>query len=708
MAKFKKKRVCIELCILSVFLISFVSAATIDRSITPDTANPGDSVSVDLNVNLDGGEQFYILKEEFPASWSMPDPDGGVVGTDGVWRITVNSPPLTNTHTYTLTVPDGANGPYSFLGDYGIVNGGSTSGIIAGENLLTISGPGSIMSVLPNTQSVIVGGNFNVDIYVNGGVNLFGVQFDLQFDDSILDVVSIVKDSELLGPNIIDSNDLANLDLQTGLINDFFIFRNKTEVGVSGSGKVATVTFNAHGPATGVVNLVLADTKFSDPNSNSLPHSIVSGNVDVGICGDGVIQSGLGEQCDDGKHCYDGTVCTLDSQCLGRGGEAGDDLCLTRDGDGCSAICTTDTCASQGGSICAVGDYCPGSILPSGDSNSCCSVACVPPAWATCGECGNGFFNLCDRAECQSITESCYFIDDGIINNNDIGSCTSCSGATCSDYNGDSLTCTGNICGIVPSCSFDGSSCDVATTETICSDAIDNDGDTLTDCADPDCASQLGPNGLTCCSVVNDCPNGECSVESCVANECTNIDRPAGDGTECGGCEACDIAGGSCIPITADEGNGCIGECTSCVAGSCDIRSSNDFTECTSSCNSCDGIGANCVPDTFTEGALCADPGKYCDNGVCCNDINSDNVCDQCQVDQECNDGKLCTTDTCSAGTCVYDNSGCDCATADINSDTSVDVLDLIEIVINDVDVTGDSLADILDLVFVASKMGVC
>ena len=38
--------------------------------------------------------------------------------------------------------------------------------------------------------------------------------------------------------------------------------------------------------------------------------------------------------------------------------------------------------------------------------------------------------------------------------------------------------------------------------ETNCTDGIDDDSDTFTDCADTDCAGLMGPTGKICC------PNG--------------------------------------------------------------------------------------------------------------------------------------------------------------------------------------------------------
>ena len=53
----------------------------------------------------------------------------------------------------------------------------------------------------------------------------------------------------------------------------------------------------------------------------------------VAACGDGVIESP--EECDDGMHCDNGTACTTHAECAG----IGDELCLPRNGDGCSVDC---------------------------------------------------------------------------------------------------------------------------------------------------------------------------------------------------------------------------------------------------------------------------------------------------------------------------------------------------------------------------------
>jgi len=69
--------------------------------------------------------------------------------------------------------------------------------------------------------------------------------------------------------------------------------------------------------------------------------NVVSSGVYVTICGDGVAEGA--ETCDDGKHCSDRAVCTSDADCAG----IGDEVCIPRSGDGCSAICIIETGGSK-------------------------------------------------------------------------------------------------------------------------------------------------------------------------------------------------------------------------------------------------------------------------------------------------------------------------------------------------------------------------
>ncbi|MEK6861551.1 MAG: IPT/TIG domain-containing protein, partial [Nanoarchaeota archaeon] len=145
-------------------------------------------------------------------------------------------------------------------------------------------------------------------------------------------------------------------------------------------------------------------------------------------CGNGILNTIFGEMCD-----YAAPAGSPANNC------------------GISAICNSlcqcvpATCANLGGNICASNQYCPGTPLPAIDTSFCCSAPCQNPT--LCIQCGQGFFNACDRLECYDIPEGCYF-DDTTNPLPNVGSCTACSTAipqSCEVYNGDQQTCGEDI-----------------------------------------------------------------------------------------------------------------------------------------------------------------------------------------------------------------------------------------------------------------------
>ncbi|MBW2989157.1 hypothetical protein KY358_02445, partial [Candidatus Woesearchaeota archaeon] len=109
-------------------------------------------------------------------------------------------------------------------------------------------------------------------------------------------------------------------------------------------------------------------------------------------------------------------------------------------------------CSEQEGFICAADEYCPGTSIAAEDTTRCCSEACLVPSWPSCGECGTGIFNICDRTECYTAMEGCYYAPYGVG-----GVCLGCAGATCYNYT-DEQSCIDDSCDI-RGCVWQGSSC---------------------------------------------------------------------------------------------------------------------------------------------------------------------------------------------------------------------------------------------------------
>ncbi len=98
-------------------------------------------------------------------------------------------------------------------------------------------------------------------------------------------------------------------------------------------------------------------------------------------------------------------------------------------------------CSDFQGDICLSTEYCSGNQLEVADTDRCCNVECQTPIWAQCSECGSGLLKECDRTECNSITEGCYFLD------NHLTECNTCDRTeNCFSYLNDSQTCLNDPC----------------------------------------------------------------------------------------------------------------------------------------------------------------------------------------------------------------------------------------------------------------------
>jgi hypothetical protein len=203
-----------------------------------------------------------------------------------------------------------------------------------------------------------------------------------------------------------------------------------------------------------------------------------------------------------------------------------------------------------------------------------------------------------------------------------------------------------------------------------CTDGIDNDGDGLIDCADPDCGDGAACDDGNICTANDHCSSGACvgSPTCDDANPCT--------------ADSCDSMTGQCSYAPTNEGGACddANPCTvndQCNNGTC-VGSSkcDDGNPCTA--DSCDSMTGLCTNDPAPlENAAC-DDGKFCTDhdhcasGTCigaavsCDDTNpcTQDSCNeaehQCVNDpaplenSPCSDGRLCTdNDKCVAGVCT-------------------------------------------------------
>ena len=225
----------------------------------------------------------------------------------------------------------------------------------------------------------------------------------------------------------------------------------------------------------------------------------------------------------------------------------------------------------------------------------CGGAVCVCPGGTLEEACGDGQDNDCDgQVDCED---------------------SDCGASTCGAHG---QRCAGAAC-----------ACPGGATEDVCGDGQDNDCDGLVDCADPDC------QGRTCRAAVGVCDQEEvCGAGVCPADRRVGGDvvcRPSRG--VCDVAERCDGVGTGC------PGDGKVAAGTVCHAstGGCDPA------------ETCDGTGVTCPADRYlAAGQVCRAAVGDCDSAARCSGTSA--VCPANGSQRErCDDGKVCTTDTCGA-----------------------------------------------------------
>jgi hypothetical protein len=343
--------------------------------------------------------------------------------------------------------------------------------------------------------------------------------------------------------------------------------------------------------------------------------------------------------------CEDGDPCTSGDGCQDGSCTSGFNICPCLsdadcaqfdDGDGCNG---TLKCNDE--SLCVV-DVSSVVICSGLDDDGCLKSECEP----TLGECVTSL--LPDGAPCQ---------DDDVCTLSEKCQTGTCGSETALDCEGG--TCSLGVCDPALGCQFealegpcdDGNAC---TEEDVCANGecvgTGNDCpcETLSDCAESD-------DGDLCNGTL-DCIEGFCSVSENSAIAC--------DPSENTGCQLaiCIPATGECVntPVNVaqpcDDGDACTLDSV-CSDGICQGGAPiecQDENPCTN--DLCDPV-AGCVHDA-SEG-ICddGDPctvADSCKEGVCVGFELSGECVFECTTDEECDDGNLCTIDTCSSefGTC--------------------------------------------------------
>ena len=138
-----------------------------------------------------------------------------------------------------------------------------------------------ILSLTPSSTSVGVGGTFSIDVNVSDVQDLYGFQFDLNFDQSLLSPLGVTEGS-FLSQGVSGSTDfLAGVDNGTGTIEFTLGLLLGAVPGVSGSGTLATLAFMAIAPGNtdfSLSELILLDSQFGQFQNTA---TINSAAVDI-------------------------------------------------------------------------------------------------------------------------------------------------------------------------------------------------------------------------------------------------------------------------------------------------------------------------------------------------------------------------------------------------------------------------------------------
>ena len=162
--------------------------------------------------------------------------------------------------------------------------------ILAGMLCLCIASvQAAEVRIEPEYQTVLKGETFSVNITVcpEGSEQVFGTQYDLYYNNTLLNVTSQTKGS-FLSHDGVSTNIYANKFNNTLGKTEYGETRTGVAYGVTIPGVLATITFQAIAEENGISELRLDKVKISDPESGSIQANVTSGNINVkiGICGD--------------------------------------------------------------------------------------------------------------------------------------------------------------------------------------------------------------------------------------------------------------------------------------------------------------------------------------------------------------------------------------------------------------------------------------
>lgn len=145
--------------------------------------------------------------------------------------------------------------------------------------LLSFNAQAAKVSISPQTQDVTSGNNITFSVILDPeGSSIYGAQFSLIFDKTIVEAIRIDKGA-LLGSDGAATIEAPKLiDNANGKIT-YSLSRSGTGTGMTSSGTLANVTFR--GLKAGTTAVTFENVVLGDPNASEIPGATTGGSVTV-------------------------------------------------------------------------------------------------------------------------------------------------------------------------------------------------------------------------------------------------------------------------------------------------------------------------------------------------------------------------------------------------------------------------------------------
>lgn len=136
------------------------------------------------------------------------------------------------------------------------------------------------VTLVATPTSPQVGSGVDLSVLISGVTDLYGYNFSLSFDASLLQVTGISEGS-FLGSAGSTYFDGGSIDNGAGTISYLFDTLIGAVPGASGSGTLVTIHLNAIGTGTSALTFASADTMFVDSNLGAITVQMVDGSLQV-------------------------------------------------------------------------------------------------------------------------------------------------------------------------------------------------------------------------------------------------------------------------------------------------------------------------------------------------------------------------------------------------------------------------------------------